>query len=197
MQLMNGLKENSINNIIKVENENLHFLLMEIASNTSIEKAISSPKIFQLKKKLSEPILLKLIVFIIKNFCLSFNIKENMNNIQIIEAANTYLETYTHSSIKDLILCLKKAKSGSYGKVYHRLDQSILFDFIQQFEEEKAIFQEQKRLDEKTKEASNVLDLLNHLPKPVKEKYLNMLPKGTVNRSVKRMKMNIDKKRRM
>ena len=147
------------------DNNNLHYLLIEIAANTSLEKVITSPKNFKLKKKLGEADLLKLVVFIIKNFCLSINIKENMNALQILETAHEFIAKYTHDSPKELIFCLKKAKNGDYGPIYNRIDQSIIFSFWNKYQEERAAWAENQTKDSKATQATCLQIPLKKAPK--------------------------------
>jgi hypothetical protein len=132
-----------------------------------------SPKVFQVKQTLGEADLTKLVIVILKNFCDAMNVKESMNALQIIDTANAFIDKYTHSSVDDLIVCLKNAKAGKYGKIYNRLDQQVIFDFLTQYEQEKVNHLENKQLDYKAQEASNVNALIAALPEETKQAILN------------------------
>jgi len=123
------------------------------------------------------------------------NVKNNITNFQIMDVSYMFLQQYTHSSLKDLILCLKMAKYGKLGPIYDRLDVPTVMDFITKYQEAKSAYLEQKARGFKDAEANEVNQLAYSLPEPIKNKVVNSLPANTINREYKRLKLSIDKKR--
>lgn len=149
--------------------------LMTFSTGLSVEKSISGAKIFSLKKQLGEEDLLKVLIFVIKNFCDSLNVKESMNPLQIVEAAGEVMEKFTHESIDDFILCLKKGKNGEYGPIYNKIDRSVLFTFWAKYLEEKSLFLENKNLNYKALESNQFLGFDQDMPEKIREQFSKML----------------------
>lgn len=101
------------------------------------EKAIESPKIFQLRKQLSKGKLIAVICGILKAFCDSIKAARTMDAVDILEAAEAIEERYSHDSVKDIILALKEAKQN--GTVfYNSVDISIILKILDEYFESKA-----------------------------------------------------------
>jgi len=62
--------------------------------------------------------------------CSFFNVAGNMSNSQIEETAYLLFDAYRHLRIDDVVLCLKWAKAGRYGKVYDRMDGNIILSWF-------------------------------------------------------------------
>jgi hypothetical protein len=152
-----------------------HMALISVATGLSIEKSLECVKIFKLKQQLEEADLMKIVIFIIKNFCDSFNLKESMNALQIVEAANEFIERYSHESLEDFILCLKKAKNGQYGPVYNRIDRTIIFEFWMKYLIEKSSFLENKSLNYKSLESNQLLGTGANVPENAKKAFSKLL----------------------
>jgi hypothetical protein len=148
-------------------NNSLAAALMEISSATNFEVATTAPKMMQLSKSLGDTALLKLIVVVLKQFNDSLNVP-SMSAMQIIETAREYIVTYPLNSVKDLILCLRKAKKGEYGQIYNRLDQATIFSFITKYEEERVYYFENKRTNLKAQQDSDQMAMLKALPEETK-----------------------------
>lgn len=149
--------------------------LISVASGLTVENSLQGVKVFQLKKQLSEEDLMKVVIFLIKNFCDSFNLKESMNALQIVEAANEFLEKYTHDSIEDFILCLKKAKNGEYGPIYNRIDRTVIFEFWAKYLEEKSSFLEHKNLNYKGLESNELIGTGKNVPEKARQEFSKLL----------------------
>lgn len=173
-RLHTSLQSKTIGEIIGSKSEEMidsHMALISASSGLTIEKSLQSPKVFQLKKQLEEADLMKVVVFVIKNFCDSLNVKDNMNALQVVEAANEFVEKYTHESLEDFILCLKKGKNGEYGPIYNKIDRSVLFSFWAKYLEEKSLFLENKNLNYKGLESHTVLLGGAKIPEKYREEF--------------------------
>jgi hypothetical protein len=96
------------------------------------------------------------------------NVGNSMTALQIIECAKEYIVTYPLNSVKDLILCLRKAKKGEYGQAYNRIDQATIFSFISKYEEERSVYFENKRHNLKAAQSSDQMAVIKALPEEIK-----------------------------
>lgn len=87
---------------------------------------IEYPKITDLIKERSRKEILKLVFLIIKDFCSSFNVVRNMNEDQMIEAANMLIEDAGNYRLEDYYMMFAMAKKGQLIKIYDRIDGQII-----------------------------------------------------------------------
>jgi len=94
-------------------------------------------------------LVLKTICAIISQFNASINVTtDRMDGGDIYECANL-LMIYTHDRIEDLILCLRMAKEGKFGKIYNRVDTLVLMEFWNKYLDMKSHFFEEEYKREK------------------------------------------------
>lgn len=113
-------------------------LLAEIRRDVSLEAIYKSPCIAQMKQRVSETTIFKLVCFIICDFQLSmkFDKAKVLTNSEIIDLADWFLTTYTHDTIKDLILALKESRTGRQW--FGRVSMSDMLQVIEKHFEKKA-----------------------------------------------------------
>jgi len=150
---------------------------MEITAGLSMQKALEAPKFYQMQQKMTEPEIIAIIALNIRYFCDALNVKENMNMIQILETSYEFFKTYSYDSLKDLMLCLKKARNGEYGEIYNRIDQQVVMIFWQKYQEEKSVYLENKHLDTKARESTKPLLTLAKAPETIKQQLDEQLDK--------------------
>lgn len=73
---------------------------------------------------------MQLLVRLITNTCQFFNVQANMDNNQITMTASTIIDDYGGENVDDVVLALKMARSGAFGKLYGRLDGEIIIGWI-------------------------------------------------------------------
>lgn len=66
-----------------------------------------------------------------------------MTSSQSVQTAALLLDSYPAETIEDVVLCLKNAKSGKYGKIYARIDGQLIFTWFSQYLDEKYAYLEQ------------------------------------------------------
>lgn len=137
--------------------------LLDIQRGLTIEQASKATITQELGKKLGAATLHKLVCAVMRLFCVSLNLTQTMNAVQVYETAGFWLEQYPTESLKDLIMCLKLAKQSEYGKLYNRFDGEVFNDFWRKYMEQKAEYRENKWLDMKAKEASNEKLMLSQI----------------------------------
>lgn len=146
---MNLLKTDTVISLIEKENSSVKNLIAEMSVGLTIEKAISSPKIFQVKKRYGMEILIKILCVIIKSFCDSIRASKTMDAADILECADLIAETYTHDSIKDIIMALKQAKKNGKN-FYNSISTPVIFEIISEYMNNKIAFIEKREADFKS-----------------------------------------------
>ncbi len=110
--------------------------------------AATAPKVFQLKRQLGEGTVLKVLVVILKAFVDSLKVPTKPDAADIIEMADTLAQTYTHDSIKDIILALKDMRTDG-TKMYQSLDVAAIYLAINKYFDKKATFLRNQHMDQK------------------------------------------------
>lgn len=94
--------------------------------------------------------LLKKICAITALFNSSIHIStDRMTAIEIYEFSKWFIDTYPNESSSDLIYCLKLAKTGHYGKIYNRMDVSVMMGYFVAYMENKYDFLDAQYLTQK------------------------------------------------
>lgn len=121
------------------KNTQVRRILSQMSVGLTIEKAITAPKIFQVRKTLGEETLVKILTVIIHSFVFSLKVKDKMDALEIISCARVLAGKYTHDSIKDIILALKEAKEQ--GKVfYNAVSEQVIYQIVNEYMERKSAF---------------------------------------------------------
>jgi hypothetical protein len=111
---------------------------------------MEATKIFRLKKTIGQETLVKLMCVIIKSFCDSIKATRTMDAVEILECAEMIIEKYTHDSVKDILLALKRAKEKGMS-FYNVVNIPIIFDIITEYMEKKSEWIETRQADEKSR----------------------------------------------
>ena len=79
------------------------------------------------------------VVMALTELCSMLNIGKNMTEeqIQLTAAIIVKDDPYCNFTLKDLKLCFKFLLCGKYGKLYDRLDPAVIFDAMNQSNEQK------------------------------------------------------------
>src|SRR5690606_19458904 len=70
---------------------------------------------------------------IIHYFIRLFNVKETLNDAQMIMCATKLLKEYPNVRIKELVQCLSKATTGDYGSTYQRIGINNVFEWLNEY----------------------------------------------------------------
>ena len=124
---------------------------MSVGLNKSV--ALTAPKIFQLNHRLGEATVVKLLVLLLKCFVDSVRVPDKLGPADIIEVADTLAQTYTHDSIKDILLVLKEARTS--GTIFYQaLDASQIYAIINAYFDKKSAWLESQHHDRKAQGSS-------------------------------------------
>ncbi|MDO7848680.1 hypothetical protein Q5H92_20105 [Hymenobacter sp. M29] len=168
-------------------------LLAEVSVGLTVAQATAAPKLFQLRHRLGETVLIKLLVVMLRAFVDSLRVPDKPDTADILELADTLACTYTHDSLKDIILALKEARTKG-TKFYQSLDVSTLYRLIQEYFERKAAFLEHRHLDQKANGASTQaadVKLLGDVAPRMLENVAQRIPDDHPNAEGLRQKLTI------
>ena len=122
--------------------ERAYLELITLQKVTTIDIAATAPTVTQVNKVIGEPTTLKIICAVLRLFNDSLNTSLAMSDRQLFEYATIWADEFPQDTVKDLVLCLKRAKAGRYGPIYNRVDGSVISTFFRAYLEEKAAWGE-------------------------------------------------------
>ncbi|WP_455786988.1 DUF6633 family protein [Parabacteroides goldsteinii] len=70
---------------------------------------------------------------IIIDVVMFFNVGKIMNDNQAAQTADLIIEEYYFLKPDDFKLCFTRAKKGYYGKVFDRIDGQVIFEWLNQY----------------------------------------------------------------
>lgn len=94
------------------------------------------PSLVKCKTELGVMRLRAVLVSIITDLALSFNVGANMNQDQVAETVDDIIQDYYYLKLDDLKLCFKNGKRERYGKIY-RLDESVILSWLDKYVEDR------------------------------------------------------------
>lgn len=128
--------------------------LADMGLGLTIARAAAAPKLFQVVQTQGEATVVKLLVAMLAAFVHSVKVKTKPDAADILEMADTLAQTYTHESLKDILLALKQARTAG-TKFYQDLDSSTVYRVIAEYFERKTAWLENRHLDQKATGASH------------------------------------------
>lgn len=152
-QLLATVQHAGIRDLARATTDELREVLADLSMNLTRPVAASAPKVFQLNRTLGALVVVKLLVVVLRAFVDSVRVPDKMQAADIIETAEVLAKTYTHDSIKDIMLALKEARLGGY-KFYQVLDPSQVFEIVGTYFDNKARWLENAHKDQKTQGSS-------------------------------------------
>ncbi|UYZ64901.1 hypothetical protein [Hymenobacter weizhouensis] len=168
-------------------------LLAELSVGLTIAQAAQAPKLFQLKIKVGEEALIKLLIVILRAFVDSVRVADKPDAADILELADTLAHTYTHDSLKDIILALKEARTQG-TRFFNALDPAKIYELLKAYFDRKARFLENRHLDHKAQavgqEAAALRQLQQLAPAAVQAVAL-MIPADHPNAQHLRQKLTL------
>ncbi|WBO84482.1 hypothetical protein [Hymenobacter yonginensis] len=151
-----------IGELARTSNPAARLMLAEVSVGLTPTQAAAAPKLFQLKRTLGEEVVVKLLVVILRAFVDSVRVADKPDAADILELADTLAQTYTHDSVKDLILALKQARTTG-TRFFNALDPATIYGLISQYFDKKAQHLENGHLDQKTQAISQEAVTLHQL----------------------------------
>lgn len=138
------------------------FEQITLERSITIQRAIKGNNLQSLEKKHDFNTLVYAIGNIINNATEFFNGSGTaMTQNQALQTAALLIESYPAETIEDVILCLRYAKTGKYGKVFNRIDGQIIFEWFRQYLDEKYTIVEDMHRDNKIIESEKRINELS------------------------------------
>lgn len=152
-QLLATVQHAGIRELARATTDELREVLADMSVGLTRPAAASAPKLFQLNRTLGPVVVVKLLVVVLRAFVDSVRVPDKMGAADIIETAEALAQTYTHDSIKDIILALKEARMG--GKVFYQcLDPAQVFEIVVKYFDKKAQWLENYHQDQQVATSS-------------------------------------------
>jgi hypothetical protein len=98
----------------------------------------NSPSLAAYKAKTSLERTQALMTSILVDVVLFFNVGKSMDEQQVVETTKMILSEYYFLKPEDFKVCFDRAKKGYYGKLYDRLDGSIIMEWLNKYIDERA-----------------------------------------------------------
>lgn len=81
----------------------------------------------------AKPTMMKLLLILLKDFCMSMNVAHNMNEMQMIETAGMLLDECDNFRIEDFVMMFAMAKRGQLGKLMHSIDMQVISKMMDEY----------------------------------------------------------------
>ncbi len=103
-------------------------------------KILSKPKVWELEKKMGEQNMFNILKGSVLILNYKLNIKHKMDDLQIdLFVADLMQECNDNDyRLEELVYFFEQVAKSKYGKIYERLDQALLFEFLAVYEKESA-----------------------------------------------------------
>ena len=182
-----------IGELARTPNPEARALLAEVSVGLTLAQAAAAPKLFQLQRQLGDRALIGLLVLVLRAFVDSLRVPDKPDAADILELADTLAQTYTHDSIKDIMLALKEARTSGHN-FYQALDISTVFAIITTYFEAKSSYLQHRHLDRKATGASTQaadVQLLGDAAPRMLENVAQQIPDDPPNAAALREKLTI------
>lgn len=77
------------------------------------------------------------LLILLTDFLKSFNITNGMSSAQCAECVDFLIMEYPNYKLEDFKVCFMYSKTSRYGKVYNRIDTSVVFDMFREYDKER------------------------------------------------------------
>ena len=77
------------------------------------------------------------VVYLIADALEFFNASETMSDTQVVTTVDLIIEEYPYMKTDDIKLCFKNAMKMKYGKLYNRIDGSIIMSWFHEYNKER------------------------------------------------------------
>jgi len=71
--------------------------------------------------------------YVLADLVTSFNISKTLSQQQLVDTVEAIIKDFYYIKPTELKYCFEKAKKGAYGIVYDRIDQSIIYQWIETY----------------------------------------------------------------
>ena len=123
-----------MSSLLKRDRIELNIIKQELvpAGNPNYEVLLGKDTIqmSSLRKMIGDANLAKLIIILIEDLVNFFNVQRPMNEDQITDLAFDLMNAMRYHRFEEIVAFFEGIKKGKYGKVYERLDASIIWEMF-------------------------------------------------------------------
>ncbi len=135
------LSQNLIGSILKTEVDKMagKMELLEICSflmpngNPNYLEIVKYPMIRDLLSEKDRIYIHKILFLLVKDFCNAMNVVRNMNEDQMIEAANMLIEECGNFRIEDYVMMFQMGKKGELIEIRDRIDLQMITSMLDKY----------------------------------------------------------------
>jgi hypothetical protein len=98
---------------------------------------LETPSIALARRNHGDAAIMELLAQLITNVNEFFNVSRPMNAIQIMETSKLIAKSYYFLKFEEIKLLFENAKLGQYGKIYERLDGSIILEWFEKYDQDR------------------------------------------------------------
>ncbi len=103
------------------------------AGKADLLGVIQFPMIKLLVEEHGKKNIFKALFLLVKDFCKSLNVVRNMNEDQMLEAANMLIEECGNFRMEDYLMMFQMAKKGQLIKIYDRIDIEVVTAILDKY----------------------------------------------------------------
>lgn len=103
------------------------------AGKADLLGVIQFPMIKLLVEEHGKKNIFKALFLLVKDFCKSLNVVRNMNEDQMLEAANMLIEECGNFRMEDYLMMFQMAKKGQLIKIYDRIDIGVVTEILDKY----------------------------------------------------------------
>ncbi len=128
---------------------------------------LSKPKVGELAKKMGEENVINILKGSVVILNAKLNIKNKMSDLQVDFFVSDLLDECKDKDyrLEELVYFFEQVAKSRYGKIYERLDQALLFEFLAVYEKESA-----KKVDEYYEQKNKQLPAVEEPSEPMSER---------------------------
>lgn len=152
--------------ILRSETQNFYDNLA--VENFEDVRKSEAPSIVLIKNELGIFSLIAILNIIVKDFVSSFNVGKQVSVNQIPEISKAIIDEFYWLKIEDFKLCFSNAKKGHYGNAYDRIDIAVIFEWLNNYCDERANYFSLSVVEKNTEQKKEPIDY-----EAVKEWYKN------------------------
>ena len=96
-----------------------------------------------------------LVSFMLAKTIKAFNIDNNMDVEQIKEATINLMNDFYYMNLGEIYYVLRQGRMGKFGRIYNRIDESVLYEWFMEYDQERTTISVEKHLAEHDKATSH------------------------------------------
>lgn len=109
---------------------------------------LQTPSIALARRTYGDQPIMEMLVQMISNVNDFFNVSRPMNAVQIMETAKLISKVYYFLKFEEIKFVFENAKTGTWGKIYERLDGSVILEWFEKYDLQRTHAVEMERVSQ-------------------------------------------------